>query len=205
MLQRFFGTLLLIVATASAASAQNTTEELARLREHLSLPDSTSLKLANSSALPTDRPLKVYIATGLDMGVRNNFSKWLDEWNKKDARKYGTVEIVTKLSQADVILARYTVREKVTDRTETYSTPVPATVYDPATNSTVTRPVPRTYSLSYSRVPVYAYVIGRKQDGYEILWRYADQSSVQETKESGKQLRDDFFKMLKARGKPSKN
>jgi hypothetical protein len=205
MLERSVRAFLLTFVVASAAAAQNTTEELARLREHLTLPDSTSIKLANSSALPANRPLKVYIATGLDMGVRNNFTKWLDEWNKKDGHKYGTVEIVNELAQADVILARYTVREKVTDRTETYSTPVPATVYDPATNSTVTRPVPRTSSISYSLVPAYAYVIARKPDALEILWRYTGQSSVQETTDSGKQLRDDFFKMLKARGKSPKN
>jgi len=195
----------LILLLATAATSQNTTEELARLREHLSLPDSTSIKVATSSALSTRRPLNVYIATGLDLGVRNNFTKWLDEWNKKDGRKYGTVEIVTDLTQADVILARYTLREKITDRTETYSNPVPATVYDPATNSTVTRPVPRTYSMSYSLVPTYAYVIARKPDGLEILWRYTGQASVQETTDSGKQLRDDFFKMMKTRERSPKN
>jgi hypothetical protein len=137
--------------------------------------------------------------------VRNNFTKWLDEWNKKDGRKYGIVEIITDIAQSDVILARYAMREKVTERTLTSSVPVPATVYDPATNTSVTRPVPQTSSISYSLVPVYAYVIARKATGLEILWRYAGQTSVRETTNSGKDLRDDFFKMMKARGKSPKN
>jgi hypothetical protein len=195
---------ILLILICIPAMGQNANEELARLREHLTVPDSTPIKLANSSALPSGQSLKVYIATGLDVGVRGNFIKWMDEWNKKDGKKYGMVELVSDMSQAEIILARYTLREKITDRTETHSTPVPATVYDPATNSVITRPVPRTYSTSYSLVPVYAYVIAQKPSGLEILWRYTDQTTVAETKESGKSLRDDFFRMMKARAKSQK-
>lgn len=205
MIARRLSTLFILTFLLGVpAVAQTTKEEFARLRQHLAVSEEIPITLAESSSLPDDRPLKLYIATGLDMAVHANFTKWIDEWNRKDGKKYGAIEVVSELSQADVILARYTLRDKLTDRTETYSSTVPGTVYDPRSGSTVTRPVPRTYSSSYSVVPVYAYVIGREAGALRILWRYVDQASLEETKHSGKFLRDDFFKMMKARGKSRK-
>ncbi len=195
---------ILLFFTFVPVFGQNTNDEIAKLREHLAVPESTTIKLADSSSLPSGISLKVYIATGLDLGVRGNFREWINEWNKKNGKKYGTVEIVSDMQQADIILARYTVREKITDRTETNTVPIPATVYDPATKSIITRPVPRTYSTSYSLMPVYAYIISRKSDGLEILWRYTGEVGVEETTESGKQLRDDFFILMKNRAKSQK-
>jgi hypothetical protein len=181
--------------------AQTANEEIDRLREHLSVPADVSIELADSSALPSARPLKVYLALGLDVGVRGNLVKWIDDWNRKDGRNKGAIEIVPELSEADLILARYTVLDRITDRTETYSATVPGTVYDPGSNKVITRPVPHTYSDSYSVVPVFAYIIAREPKGLRILWRYTDQATLQDTKNSGKLLADDLFVLMKRRPK----
>jgi len=189
---------MLLALLCLPGQSQDTQSELANLRKHLELPDSTPIKLSLSSTLPPNRPLNVFIAVGLDVGVRGNFSRWLAEWNKKDGKRHGLVSLVSEISQAQVILARYALRDRVT--TETNTRVVPGVAIDPSTGQTVTRPVPRT--SSYSVVPVYAYVISRNPAGLEIIWRYVGQDYVAETKRSGQKLRDDCFTLMKSRQRP---
>lgn len=187
----------LVILVCSHAMAQTTNEELARLHEHLGMPPSVSLGVAESSALTSKMPMKVYIATGLDIGVRGNFKEWISKWNRKEGKKYGALQVVPDLSTADVILSRYTLRDEVTTGTNTDITN--RSVHEWPSGRIARVPVPKTYS--YNQVPVYAYVIEKKSESYEILWRYASSTSVEERRDSGKQLWEDFQHMIKARGK----
>lgn len=189
---------IFLLLFAASAFGQDPTDELNRLRQHLGVSPTTSVKLADAHAIPAAAAtLKVYVAVGIDMVVKANFVRWFDDWNRKNGKKYGNVEVVTEITQADVIVARYTVLERATTKSDTYSNVVPGTVYNPATNSSVTRPVSRTFSVSYSMVPVFAYIMLAKPAGLEIISRYTDEASLSETKHSGESLRDDFFKLLK--------
>lgn len=148
------------------------------------------MKLASSSNLPVKTPLKVYVATGLDIKVRDKFAEWIQKWNKDEAKKLGNLEQVSDITDAEIILSRYTLQEKVSPQTT--SSVGSATVYDPATNNTVTRPVTRTYS--YDLVPVYLYVIARGETGLEILWRETTRTSIGDFRSGGYSLRDQFKK-----------
>lgn len=186
----------------SRAEAQTAKEELAAIRESLNLPPTTSIILGDSSSvLPSDRPLKLYVATGLDMDVHENFEKWLVEWNKKNGKKFGIVETVPDVQDADVILLRYTLKNKVTEKTDSSSAVVPATVYDWGTKTWITRPVTRSYSDSESLVPAYDYVIAKTNTSLQILWRHVGEAQLDETKKTGELLRDDFFQMMKTDAK----
>jgi hypothetical protein len=103
--------------------------------------------------------------------------------------------LAATISESDLVLARYTVLDKVT--TATQSRVVSGIGVDLKTGNTVTRPVTRTYSSSL--VPVYAYLLVRQNDRYYIIWRYTDQTPMREGKNSGKALWDGLFKMLKTR------
>lgn len=192
-----FGAFLLM---CSSSTGQTMNEELSRLRAHLGVPADTSIQLANSSALPDKNPLKVYVATGLDIKVRDKFAEWIEKWNKEEAKNLGSLEQVSDIAQADIILSRYTLQEQVS--TQTASSVGPATVYDPATKSTVTTPVARTYS--YNLVPVYLYLIARKAEGLDILWRETTRTSTGDFRSGGYTLRDEFKRMMKVRAKKLK-
>lgn len=174
---------------------QTPAEELTRLKEHLGIDEEAAVSLGSASEFQkTSGSLKVFLAMGLDMKVRENFVRNIEKWNKSgDARKYQVLEIVDEISAATIILSRYTLNDQA--RTNTGSTSVASSVWDPATNSTVTRPTQRTYS--YSTVPVYAYVILRSQDKYKIISRYSGSASQGEYRNSGADLWDDFKKVLK--------
>lgn len=186
---------LAISFSSIVAFGQSTKEELSALRSHLDLPEASPITLAPAPTFPKATPLKVFLAMGLDMKVRATFVEKIDEWNKKNGSKYGLVEVTDKLSSADLILARYTLQEKVSSRTGSYVTP--ASVYDAATGTWKSSPVSRTYSIS--SVPGYNYMIIPTANGYEIIWRSVGEASVGETSRSGRDLRNQFFDSMKNR------
>lgn len=188
---------LLIFCCFSFVSAQTPKEELAQLAEFLELSDSAKISVADTSVFPATRNIRLYLAFGLDTGVRSNFNKWISQWNRKKAKKYGAVEIVTDIKNSDIILARYTVKENPV--TETKSRVVAGTVIDIPTGKPITRPVTQTSSSTL--VPVFAYIITPGENGYSVIWRYSAQASFHETTISGKDLWEDFTSLMKTRSK----
>lgn len=74
-----------------------------RLRQMLKLEPSIAVTDAKSRELPKTDPFKLHLALepeNLDKGL----VKWVDQWNKEQAAKYGRVEIVDDVAQADASL-----------------------------------------------------------------------------------------------------
>lgn len=187
---------LFLAVWGSLAAGQMPSEEIGRLRQMLELPDSVTISVAAAPYLPMVEPTKLFIATGLELGVRQNFLQWVDEWNRKDARKHGLVLVVNNAASADVILARLVDRERA--RTGTATSLGTGTVYDPWTQTFHT--VPYAQGYSYTTVPVFAYVLSQpSRNSFEIVWRYAATTLMQEGKDSGKQLWEDFKSLMKTR------
>src|SRR4029079_10808852 len=87
-------------------------------RAHRELRAAVKLKPATDLALPPARPLRVRLAFGLDLKARDNVARWIDEWNKKDGARLGQLQLVEE-ETADLVMARYTERDKVRTRTTT--------------------------------------------------------------------------------------
>lgn len=192
---------LLSALSVSFVAAQTPDQEIATLRQFLKLPDSVSVTVASAPRLSAANPIKLFVATGLDLGVRQNFLKWADEWNQKDAKKHGRIVLVADSSSADVVLARVTDRDKAHTATDTNL--ATGVVYDPGTHGVRSAPYARQYS--YTEVPVFAYVLAHTEPGsLEVVWRYTGPTSGQEGKESGKQLWDDFKTLMKSRSVTSR-
>lgn len=182
-MRKFAVVQLLLFFIPIMAGGQTLKEELAGLREQLDLPESTRIVMADSTVLPAGT-LKVFLAVGFDMELRKNLLGRIEEWNKKKGKQLGLVESVSDISQADVVLAKYIVQEQV--RTKTGS----------ATN--VVTGTTAIYTRSY--VPVYAYVMARKPEGLEILWRGQEEVRLSRSRGTGK-LWDNFVKLVEVRGK----
>ncbi len=170
---------ILILLWAITLSAQTMEEEIGRVREQLGVPESTPITLANSSDLPATDPLKVYVAAGFDMDVRKRTTERITEWNKKDAQKYGTLTVVSELSQADVILVQFSDRDHPISRVHGTEGNIHTTTY----------------------IPGNSYIIVPKGNGYEVLWRYQGKSIERKHGPGvpGQTMRDRFFDMLKHR------
>src|SRR5262249_41829834 len=105
---------LIFVFSSLLVFGQTADEEVARLQKHLGVSEQTKITPAPGASLPkSTQPLRVFIATGLDLTVHENFVRRIDKWNKSgDAKKYGSLELVSDISQAQVILARYTLTDQ---------------------------------------------------------------------------------------------
>src|SRR5437867_8826460 len=71
--------------------AQTPADESSRLAAHLGLPDTATVTAAALPGVPAASPLRVYLAFGMDMQVRDNFLGWIKKWNDKDAKKQGAI------------------------------------------------------------------------------------------------------------------
>jgi hypothetical protein len=177
---RAVGFLLLVCAFASGqSSAQSIDVELQKLREFLKLPDTTGI-LPSTAPLPKFNPLKVFVATGADTDLHKVFLSRINNWNKKNGLKHGSIEVVSNVSEAQVILAWYSVRiEKM--------------AYPPDGNASAERICcpDRGYSYLLSQTP----------DGLEMLSRIIidGYSRPEHSDRRGDTLRVEFFKRMKAR------
>jgi hypothetical protein len=170
-----------LLLAAFHASAQTMQEEVARVRDQLGVSESTPITLADSPTLPTANPLRLYLALGLDMEVRKRTIERIDDWNKHDAQKYGALNIVSELSQADVILIHFSARDRAYSKVRGTEGNIHTTTY----------------------IPGNSYIVVPKGTGYEVLWRYQGKSIERKHGPGvpGQTMRDHFFDMLKHRNK----
>ena len=76
-------------------------DEYTKLREMLNLPPSFPVQRVADAKLPLAQPLKLYLAIQ-EPYVKQRFVKWIEQWNKLDGKKYGQIETVDDLAQADL-------------------------------------------------------------------------------------------------------
>jgi hypothetical protein len=160
-------------------SGQTMSAEIDLLREQLGVSASVPITMANSPDLPKDESLKVYIAAGFDMEVRKRTAERIEEWNKKDAVKYGALKLVTEIDQADVILVNYSDREHPITKVGGTAGQVGTAIF----------------------IPGNSYIVVPKGQGYEVLWRYQGKSHEFGKDIPGQTMRDHSFEMLKHRSR----
>lgn len=79
-------------------------DELAFMRQYLKVEPSTPVNLVESKTVPDADPLKLKVV-GDNPVVNNEVIKWANDWNKREAKKYGEINVVSDFAQADVTLA----------------------------------------------------------------------------------------------------
>jgi hypothetical protein len=186
--------LALILAPLAAGQSRSSTEaELERLRRHLSLPAAARLSVAPSPELPAGASLKVFLATGLDVRVRENLIRWIEEWNRKDAGRQGPrLSLVTELGQAQVVLSREVDTDKARTTNQTFVTPG----MSPPRSSGTTRPQRTTFTVL--QAPVHSYVLAvASPEDVRVVWRDVGLGIVEADGSSGRPLWDDFRKLLR--------
>ncbi len=78
-------------------------DEYTRMRETLKVDPSTPVVDATSRDLPPKDPFRLHLALEPE-NLGKSLLKWVEEWNKYESKKYGRVEIVDDMAQADVSL-----------------------------------------------------------------------------------------------------
>jgi hypothetical protein len=161
----------------------------AQLRKMLGVSEETPITVSLSPALPTTNPLKVALAFGLDVGVTKNFVMWVTQWNKSgDAKKYGSIELVQDVATAEVVLVRFVNRGMVAGT----NTSGRVTDYGIVAAGS---------SSSSTMVPVYAYILNKKQSSYDVVGGYEDTTTSSASTIAGQSLWDEMKGLMKGRPK----
>lgn len=174
-----FPLLILALLVWDLAPAQSIDAELVKLREFLKVPAATKI-VPSTAPLPSGAYLKVFIATGAEKDLYQVFVKRINEWNKKNGERFGRLEVVSDVSEAQVVLAWYSIRiEKMTHPPD--DTPSDERICCPERG--------------------YSYLLVRNQDGFAMLSRIIIEGyPLPSSRESsGSTLRAEFFKRMKAR------
>lgn len=207
--------IVLLVAHV-VSMAQTAEDESSRLLAHLGVDKATKVTPSPAPGIPYLSPIKVYLAFGLDMKVRDNFLGWIKKWNEKDAKKYGDLVVVERFEDADLAFVRMILNDQ---KVRHFDTKVSSERVNSTSTTTASAKSGESYAngrsetsvrgeaivtqpYTYDTVPLYAYIIRRKDQGFEILWRYTDNITTREAVEnsgSGRQLFDDFKKLAKDR------
>jgi hypothetical protein len=183
------GLLEVALALAFVTPAKGTDAELARLRQVLGLTPEATLRLSSRGELPATGALRIGLATGLDTRVRDNLTRWTEEWNRKQGAKQGRLTLVADLGEAQVVLARLLDEEKAKATTQTFMTAEP-----PATPGSSRS---RRSSFTVYQAPVHSYVLAAAPGGFEIVWREAGVAPVDQTDGSGREVWDALRRLLK--------
>lgn len=78
-------------------------DEFAVMRRYLKVAPDTTVTFVESKTLPEADPLRLRIV-GDNPVTSAEILKWAEGWNKREAKKYGAVNLVSDLAQADVTL-----------------------------------------------------------------------------------------------------
>ena len=125
----------------------------------------------------------MYLAVDLPH-IKYRFGEWVIKWNKKHAVKYGFLEIVQDLAQADAALVVYR-------GSDTLNIALPLDLYDSAGNS---------YSATISKAT--AYLVIKGDGGLKVLWSKVMLVATTEESEGSKPLIEkEIEKRMKARSK----
>ena len=185
------GLLAAALSLALVTPAKGTDAELARLRQALGLTPEATLRLASRGELPRTGALRIGLATGLDTRVRDNLTRWTDEWNRKEGAKQGRLTLVDDLGEAQVVLVRLLEEDKAKATTQTFNAAEPPT----ATGTSRSR----RSSFTVYQAPVHSYVLATAPGGFEIVWRQTGLAPVDQTDGSGREVWDAFRKLLKSK------
>jgi hypothetical protein len=163
---RFAVLIIVVLLAAFTVSAQVNDAEIAKLKKQINIPAKDAIRYNTNAKLASGDSLKIFLAIKRPGSEAESFEKWIAEWNEKDGDKYGKLEIVKDISQANVILTQFVTTnvKRVEDKSVSVGN-IPAVGQ--------LKPKVRVKSeTDYKtlKLPVYSYLIKREADVWTIIY-----------------------------------
>ena len=155
-------------------------DEFSRLREALNLEPSFPAKLNESGSLSAANPLKMYLAIeDGDHQAKTTFMAWVSKWNKEQAAKYGSLEIVSGFAEAQVALV----------------------VLNGAENLAVTPFMIGADGMVHNFPPITVFLVSPQSNGLEVLWKQVFLTRPVASQTAKGRIEKEVEKRMKARSK----
>lgn len=92
---------------ALAINGQTTKADVDQLRKEINLPALASIYESDEADFPASKPIKIYPAIKHSKSEAKRFAKWVEKWNEENAARFGKIQIVDKLEDADIAAVQY--------------------------------------------------------------------------------------------------
>jgi hypothetical protein len=188
---------LLFVCLTTTAFAQTELDvaERNRLRELLRISATSEFSQQLKTPLPAQNSYQIFLGFGLDFETHNNFVRWLEEWNRKPATRYGKLVVTEDIQQAQIILARFPGDETVLDVTS-YAMKADNGVYDKAGTKREHYTTIFSYVLlPLKNSPLHLQAVWRNQ--LQVKQNAKEKQLSENGYEAGWKLRNALFDLLK--------
>jgi len=160
-------TLVVFLSTALSVSAQLKDYEIKNLRKQINISDKDIVRPNKNAGLSAAKPLKIFLAIKRAGSVAKYFEKWIKDWNEQEGDRYGKLERVTDISNADVVLTQF-VTETIKNVGETSlgigNIPPPGQLKSKVrvkSNTDYNKPL---------KLPVYSYLLKREDLFWTIIY-----------------------------------
>ena len=160
-------TLVVFLSTALSVSAQLKDYEIKTLRKQINISDKDIVRPNKNAGLSAAKPLKIFLAIKRAGSVAKYFEKWIKDWNEQEGDRYGKLERVTDISNADVVLTQF-VTETIKNVGETSlgigNIPPPGQLKSKVrvkSNTDYNKPL---------KLPVYSYLLKREDIFWTIIY-----------------------------------
>jgi len=164
--------LVVLFLTASTVSAQMNDEEIYNLRKQINIPAKDIIRQDKNAKLNDNNSLKVFLAIKRNGSEAKYFQKWVQDWNREEASKYGKLEIVEEIAQADAVLTQFvSTQTKLVKDTAIGIGNIPPP-------GRLKSKVKVTSEIDYKhlKLPVYSYLIKREDNIWTIIYENVETS-----------------------------
>ncbi|MGB7921629.1 MAG: hypothetical protein WCF57_00155 [Pyrinomonadaceae bacterium] len=184
---------LVSLAIVGSTAIGQTSDEANRIRRLLNVPSDTIIVSSSSSKLPAGTPLKIYMATGEGNGAQRRFAQWIEKWNRGEGQRYGTIEVVSDLAQAHLVIARYEGDYAIAPRTSIGTIPGIGIGNSPSSH------ISKRGTRAYVYRPLYLYLLTRTPDALAIVYRHVDRYNTKDRLDPHGNLLSALKKKMKQR------
>lgn len=168
---------------------QLNTREIAELRKNTKIPATDTVRNSPSTGLPKSPKLRVFLAVSTPGSDKKWMRERLVEWNRDHGNSDGTVEEVSKPTDADLIFVQYnSMRSKFVESSSARL--ITRSDAKPGQKSVDLDLNP--YEVDSLALPIYSYLMLREDDLWTVLY------SDVEASDPNKQIRNPVRRLLGA-------
>lgn len=106
-MKKFIWVLIFSLSASFGIYAQTTTGELKQLKKEVNLPDSSPVFIDEGKDFPANQTLKIYLSIKHNKKFAQDFTKWVEKWNRENAAQTGTLQIIDNINDADIVAAQF--------------------------------------------------------------------------------------------------
>jgi len=105
-MKKIFSVSSVLLILGLSIFGQKSKADIEQLKKEINLPASVSVS-ANDAEFPSAKTIKIYSAIKHNRKSAKDFVEWVAQWNKTNSAKYGEIQMVDKLEDADVAAVQF--------------------------------------------------------------------------------------------------